>query len=336
MSVTCGFFNSENHDRKYSATQMSSLFDGILRDGIFMSIGDCLVVQEESGMVVVVGTGRAWFNHTWTLNDSLLPLVVPRSEVILDRIDAVVLEVNHDPEVRQNSIKIVKGVPSATPRQPDMVNTELIHQYPLAFIEVRAGVEEITQDNITNMVGTSSTPFVTGILDTVDIDALIAQWRVQWRTYFNEKTAEIDRTEAFWNQQLSDFYHETTAQWDTYYGDKTEEIDAIAQSLRDEWYLWFIQHTNLDQAEFNTWLNGIKDEWETWFSGLQDDLTPSQAATLANEIEQLKLRTNKLETCCNSLVTDQAIYPPIDDSNNEFVLDSNNEPIDGSILFVIK
>ena len=39
MSVTSGFFNSLNGDRRYNAEQMSSIFDGIINDGIFANIG---------------------------------------------------------------------------------------------------------------------------------------------------------------------------------------------------------------------------------------------------------------------------------------------------------
>ena len=34
MAFTCGFFNSENGDRKYNAEQMSAIFDGIIADGV--------------------------------------------------------------------------------------------------------------------------------------------------------------------------------------------------------------------------------------------------------------------------------------------------------------
>ena len=91
MSVTYGFYNSKNGDRRYDAIQMSSIFDGIIRDGVFQHIGTAMMVEESEGMTVNVGIGRAWFNHTWTLNDAPLPLTVPLSEVILNRIDAIVL-----------------------------------------------------------------------------------------------------------------------------------------------------------------------------------------------------------------------------------------------------
>ena len=40
-----------------------------------------MVVTAMDNMNVYVGIGRAWFNHTWTLNDSILPLEVTQAEV---------------------------------------------------------------------------------------------------------------------------------------------------------------------------------------------------------------------------------------------------------------
>lgn len=100
MSVTYGFYNSLNGDRKYNAEQVSSLFDGLIIDGVFASVGTAFAVKATTGITVNVGIGKAWFNHTWTLNDSILPLEAPEAEVLLDRIDAVVLEVDATESVR--------------------------------------------------------------------------------------------------------------------------------------------------------------------------------------------------------------------------------------------
>ena len=190
MSLTYGFYNSINEDRKYNASQMSKLFDGVLNDGIFMSIGDKFMVTANSGMNISVGTGRAWFNHTWTLNDSILVLPVSESEILLNRIDVVVLEVNNTAAVRANSIKIIKGAGATVPVAPDLVNNSEIHQYPLAHIYVGVGVTEILQANITNYVGTAETPFATGVMQTMNIDALIAQWQSEWDVWSAEQQAD--------------------------------------------------------------------------------------------------------------------------------------------------
>ena len=178
--LTYGFYNSLNGDRVYNAIQMSSIFDGIIKDGIFMSIGDHMNVTAGTGMQVVVGSGRAWFNHTWTLNDTELPVEVRQSELVLDRIDALILEINEEDSVRANSIKFVYGTPSSEPQKPELTNTATVHQYALAYVTVRANVTEIVQADIENMVGTTATPYITGILETIDATQLLQQWQSQF------------------------------------------------------------------------------------------------------------------------------------------------------------
>ena len=203
MSVTCGFFNSSSGDRKYDAEQMSNMFDGLIRDGVFGTIGTALNVTASSGLVVNVGIGKAWFNHTWTMNDAVLPLTAPESDALLDRIDAVVLEVNSTPSVRANTIKFVSGTAASTPTNPTMTNEEKVHQYPLCYIYRKSASTAIAQADITPMVGSESTPFVTGILDVISLEELLGKWQDELDTWteteeaaftawFNEIKGQLD------------------------------------------------------------------------------------------------------------------------------------------------
>ena len=186
MALTSGFFNSKNHDRLYDATQISTLFEGLINDGVYQGVGHIFKVSASNGMNVTVDTGRAWFNNTWTRNDALIVLTVPTAEQVLKRIDAVVLEVNSLDTVRNNTIKIVKGTPASKPAKPSLTKNDDVHQYPLAYITVDPNVTVITQQKIQNAVGTSACPFVTGIIDTLDIDDLIAQWSSEFNVLFAE------------------------------------------------------------------------------------------------------------------------------------------------------
>lgn len=190
MAITFGFYNSFNYDRRYDATQISAIFDGIIRDGVYAALGDSLMVNEHADMTVAVGTGRAWFNHTWTYNDALLLLTLDMANALYPRYDVIYLEVNEDDESRSNSVAILKGTPASSPVIPELTNTDYVHQYPLAVIEVGAGVTEIGQDAITNMVGTDDCPFVTCPLEYISTSDLIQQWIDQWEDVLSGWTDE--------------------------------------------------------------------------------------------------------------------------------------------------
>lgn len=241
MSVSSGFFNSLNGDRKYNAAQMSAIFDGLIIDGVFASIGTAFAVKAAGGLTVNVGIGKAWFDHTWTVNDSILPMTAPEAEVLLDRIDAVVLEVNGMESVRENTIKFVKGNPSSAPSRPTLTNEGNVHQYPLCYIYRKYGTAVINQADITSMVGTESTPFVTGILQTVSLDELLGKWQDELDRFTDARSQEVDDWIA---QEESDF----TTWFDKMKADLQQE-----QTVLDQWIA-------SEQADFLSWYNQMKDQ----------------------------------------------------------------------------
>lgn len=191
MAFTCGFFNSENGDRKYNAEQMSAIFDGIIADGVFTTIGDHMAVTAGTGMQVLVGTGKAWFDHTWNVNDAAYPLAIAASDVTLSRIDAIVLETNHSDSVRLNKLRVVQGTVASSPVKPTLTNSENVHQHPLAWVTVAPGVTQIAASAIENAVGTSACPFVTGIIATTSIDDLFNQWNGEFDEWFDNIKAQL-------------------------------------------------------------------------------------------------------------------------------------------------
>ena len=241
MSVSSGFFNSLNGDRKYNAAQMSAIFDGLIIDGVFASIGTAFAVKAAGGLTVNVGIGKAWFDHTWTVNDSILPMTAPEAEVLLDRIDAVVLEVNGMESVRNNTIKFVKGNPSSAPSRPTLTNEGNVHQYPLCYIYRKYGTAVINQADITPMVGTESTPFVTGILQTISMDELLGKWQDELDRFTDARSKEVDDWIA---QEESDF----TAWFNKMKADLQQE-----QTVLDQWIA-------SEQADFLAWYNQMKDQ----------------------------------------------------------------------------
>lgn len=241
MSVSSGFFNSLNGDRKYNAAQMSAIFDGLIIDGVFASIGTAFAVSAAGGLTVNVGIGKAWFDHTWTVNDSILPMTAPEAEVLLDRIDAVVLEVNGTESVRENTIKFVKGNPSSAPSRPTLTNEGNVQQYPLCYIYRKYGTAVINQADITPMVGTESTPFVTGILQTISLDELLGKWQ-----------DELDRFTDARSQEVDDWIAQEESDFTTWFNEMKADLQQ-EQTVLDQWIA-------SEQADFLAWYNQMKDQ----------------------------------------------------------------------------
>lgn len=196
MSITSGFYDSVGHDRVYNAIQMSQIFDGLICDGVFMSIGSALAVRVGTGLSVIVGLGRSWFNHSWTFNDSDLLLQLTPAEIGLDRIDAVVIEMNSTSSVRANTIKVLNGVPSTTPVSPTLTKANGVYQYPLCYIYVAKGVTSITQANITPKIGTSDCPYVASLMTDITVDDFFASWQGDFETWFAHVKSILDSDQA--------------------------------------------------------------------------------------------------------------------------------------------
>lgn len=209
MSVTSGFYDSLNGDRKYTAAEMSAIFDGIINDGVLANIGDAFAVTAEPGNVVTVGTGRAWFNSTWVYNDASISIAAPELHDFgtfanYHVVQLVILEVNRSESVRTATIKFAEQYAIANSSQTmiqaedqaatairlaieQLTNTNEVHQYPLAAVYRPSGMnksEEFSQINVYNYVGTSYCPYVTGILQVQSIDNIVARWESEFETWF--------------------------------------------------------------------------------------------------------------------------------------------------------
>lgn len=305
MSFTYGFYNSVNHDRKYNATQLSSIFDGIILDGVYMTIGDKFMVRpSEDDDSVIIGSGRAWFNRTWSYNDTDFVITGEMSELSLDRIDAVVLEINSNQNYRKNELKWITGVPSLTPQKPILIHTHDQNQYPLAYITRKANVTKITASQIENAVGTSETPFVTGVLEGMNIDGMIQQWRAQWDEFYAEKTQEMEDTTEYWELQ---------------------------------WENWFFEYTVSAAGSLETWMVQQKQKFITWYESINEYFDEEgNVVNIVSKIVDLDDRVTNLEDFRDSLKYEHVFLYPIEDQNGQPITDNNEEDLEGAIHIVVK
>lgn len=289
MAFSYGFYNSVNHDRVYNAIQMSQLFDGLINDGVYATYGDHFLVRENPSESdsVIVGVGRAWFDHTWNYNDNAHLMYGDRSEIMLDRWDAIVIDINED--TRTNQLLWIKGAPGSNPNKPTLVKMLSHHQYPLAYLLRKPNAKIIEQRYIQNCVGTSECPFVTGIIETIDTDDLIMQWTADWQA------------------NVLKYYNDTVA-----FGDALkQEMLNFKNSQQSEFMSWFQNIKNiLDSSAAGHLLNMINDNAELDFNRYYDlfnstvvinDTTGVITKTVGNDkmvttIEELSGNRDRIQT----------------------------------------
>lgn len=190
---TSGFFNSVNGDRLYNAQQMSEIFEGLITDGVYESVGNKLAVQPNSGMTIQIATGRGWFGKHWVNNDSEYTLTVANSDVILNRYVAVVIKADDTDSVR-DAVPYLKYSEFATnPVKPTMTRTETVKEFCLAYIYVKAGATSITASDIEDTRPNEALcGWVTGLIEQLSSATLFEQFTAIFYDWFGKLTDKIN------------------------------------------------------------------------------------------------------------------------------------------------
>lgn len=183
---TSGFFNSVNGDRLYNADQMSAIFNGLITDGVYMSVGERLAVQPNSGMTIQIASGRGWFAKRWVDNTTPHLLVLEAADVTLNRWAAVCIRVDTTETGRKAEPYIKYSEYATAPVKPTMERTETVNEYCLAYVYLRAKTTAITAADIEdtradrNLCG-----WVTGLIEQLDTTTMWTQWTEQFSNWFN-------------------------------------------------------------------------------------------------------------------------------------------------------
>lgn len=168
MTITSGFFDARedqggNPDRLYNADQMSSLFDGIITEGVFRNIGSAFSPTVVSNSRTVrIGVGRAWVNGKWIYNNSSFSVEIPASPTSPNdkRIDTIALEMDLSEAVRQGNIVVVSGLESQNPIKPSLANTGTKKQVAICHVTSQGGTSYVRQADVQYVVGTSENPYI--------------------------------------------------------------------------------------------------------------------------------------------------------------------------------
>lgn len=215
MAITYGFFNAVKqsdgtYDRAYNSEQMSDMFEGLISDGVYESVGDALLVTAKSGMTVQVGTGRMVIDGKWLKNDAKMDITLAASHLTLNRWSAIVARLDNSNRV----ITLVEkaGTPATSPEKPAMTESQTIREKCLAYVYIAAGASSITQTNITDTrPDTSICGWVTGLIKQVDTSQLFLQWQTAYEEMYT---------------QLQSWETEQKASFDTWFAALTQELNV--------------------------------------------------------------------------------------------------------------
>ena len=181
-----GFFNSINGDRLYNADQMSRIFEGLITDGVYESVGDKLAVQPNDGMTIQIATGRGWFNKRWVENTTPYAIALEESDVTLSRYAAVCVRVDISDTGRSAEPVIKYGDFASDPVKPEIERNDTVTEYCLAYVLIGAGVTEITAEAIEDTRGNSELcGWVTGLIEQLSTTTLFSQWEAMFSNWFN-------------------------------------------------------------------------------------------------------------------------------------------------------
>lgn len=256
-NMYCGFYPSNNGDRKYGASDFGRFLNGLICDGVFLTQHNQFKVSPtpNPGRSVIVDTGKAWFNGTWLELTDEYAIECEEAYEDGDRYDAIVIAINltssdfvYDGKTlpaKDTNIIAIKGIKS-TAGNPVIPITdgnqevaEGVYLYPLADIYRARSTNTITYSDIRIRVGDSVCPYVQALV-TPSNDA----------TEFTE----------MWREQLDNFIVELKNKYDSEWGE-------YSTNKKDEMNDWF----DGQQTEYESWIADRQAEYENWKNTVLDD-----------------------------------------------------------------
>lgn len=187
MAINSYFFNAVEsegvYDRVYNAEDMTSYLDLLVGNGVFPNPSTQLQVRAASGMNVIVAAGAGWINGHKIVNTAGLTLTLNASDVLLNRIDAVIFYV--DLSLRTMGITVKTGTVAATPVPPTITRTSTRYELCLAQISVAKQITAITSAMITDTRANSNLcGYVQGLIQQIDTTTLWQQQQAQFNEWF--------------------------------------------------------------------------------------------------------------------------------------------------------
>jgi len=122
MAFSCGFFNSKGLDRTYTAENFTEYLSSIICNGILDTYGQNFkLTSASSGLKVILGTGKAWINGHYFVNDSRYTIDLSEyMDESLPRYVGIAIYLDTTESVRSVTLKLFPGTPAESPSLPSI------------------------------------------------------------------------------------------------------------------------------------------------------------------------------------------------------------------------
>lgn len=149
MAFYSGFFNSKGLDRTYTAEDFTSYLSSIICNGILDTYGQNFkLTAASSGLGVVLGTGKAWIDGHYFINDSRYVIdLTSYQDESLPRYVGIAIYLDTTESVRSVSLRLFAGTPAENPSLPSIPQDEDHVRLLMYAVRMNPGATRITEND---------------------------------------------------------------------------------------------------------------------------------------------------------------------------------------------
>ena len=147
MAFSCGFFNSKGLDRTYTAENFTEYLSSIICNGILDTYGQNFkLTAASSGLKVILGTGKAWINGHYFVNDSRYTIDLSEyMDESLPRYVGIAIYLDTTESVRSVTLKLFPGTPAESPSLPSIPQDADHVRLLMYAVRLNPGATEISE-----------------------------------------------------------------------------------------------------------------------------------------------------------------------------------------------
>ena len=215
MSFSFGFFNAKNMDRTYTAEDFTNYLSSIICNGVFDTYGDCFSVTAGTGTKVIIGTGKAWIDGHYFINDTAYTLDLTKYiDESLSRYVTIGISCDVSENVRACKLEVKSGTAATTPVIPTFEDTASKKFLTLAAVFLKGGAKSITDGNIRDMrEDENKCGYVKCVLGKCRVSEILMALSIYCSTIadLKEQVQDLSSQVASLTTRLDDFTADVTA-----------------------------------------------------------------------------------------------------------------------------